>query len=156
MPRRKQTELMVNLLIENGYGTQDLKKLGEYLTSEAFKKRVGKPADKLEKQIANAFTKMKIIDTQAMYLKDAIKLMLENGNELGVSVVYAKLAERFDVNSATIERYIKIEIEQVWKTADKKVLAEYLGKEVASQTQRPKNCVFIQGISNKLLMESLH
>lgn len=149
-----RVNLMLELLTANDFGIQDLRKLGEYLTSEDFKKIIAKPEDIEEKRISEILSQMKAPIQNRVYLQMAVKLAVCSQKEDAIGVIYAKIANEYDFNSSVnIEKKIMQTIEGIWRKADKEVIAKYLGENIAMKERRPTNSVFIMALAQYLLEE---
>lgn len=85
------------------------------------------------------------------YLHEAIKLVLEDRNNMSVSkILYPRIAKKFNVTASKVERAIRNAIEIAFNNLDPNVIFEIFGNTIPLHKDKPTNSHFIATIAELL------
>ena len=90
-----------------------------------------------------------------LYLREAIKMVIENGELLGAVTkeLYPSIAKKFNTTPSRVERAIRHAIEVAWSRGKVDTINQLFGYTVHNTKGKPTNSEFIAMIADKLRLE---
>ena len=179
MISKKPIVIVTSALSNDAFVTKTLQSgasgfLAKPFSTETIKNQIDTlfyPATPVPKQ--NQSTKTKIIEEQItaifltigipahvigyQYLKEAIKLTLENTNLVNnmTKELYPLVAKKFDTNAGKIERSIRNAITTAWNRGKMESINQIFGYQVYGKNDKPTNGEFIALVADKIMLDNV-